>query len=201
MTLLAVLRHGPTAWNRDRKLQGMSDIPLSAEGRAAVADWRVPDEFRAWRWIASPLIRAQETARLIGAPADMKPEPLLREMSFGQREGRTIAELLAEGGPDFQEMADRGLDMLPPGGESPRMVIERLETLCRRVAAEGENTVAVCHKGIIRALLALATGWSMLGRQPYKLDWSSLHCFRLARDGTPTVERLNVALRPPVPRQ
>ncbi|MEO8558264.1 MAG: histidine phosphatase family protein [Rhodospirillales bacterium] len=198
MTLLAMLRHGPTEWNRAKKLQGMSDIPLSAEGREAVAAWRVPEEFKRWRWIASPLVRAQETARLVGAPAEMQPEPLLREMSFGQWEGRTIAELVAEGGADFQAIADRGLDMQPPGGESPRMVIARLMALCQRVAADGIDTVAVCHKGIIRALLAQATGWSMLGRQPYKLDWSALHCFRLAPDGTPTIERLNIALKQPV---
>jgi len=195
MTLLGVIRHGPTEWNRAKKLQGMSDIPLSAEGRAAVATWRLPAEFRHWRWIASPLSRAQETARLLGAPADLRSETLLREMSFGQWEGRTIAELLSEGGSDFQAMADRGLDMQPPDGESPRMVIERLKALCRQVAAERVDTIAVCHKGIIRALLALATGWSMLGRQPHKLDWSSLHCFRLAEDGTPSIERLNIALR------
>ncbi len=195
MTILGVIRHGPTEWNRDKKLQGMSDIPLSAEGRAAVATWRVPEEFAGWRWIASPLGRAQETARLIGAPPDLAPEPLLREMSFGRWEGRSIAELLAEGGPDFQAMADRGLDMQPPGGESPRMVMERLRILCQRLAGEGQDTIAVCHKGIIRALLAWATGWSMLSRQPVKLEWSALHCFRLAADGTPTIDRLNIDLR------
>lgn len=195
MTILGVIRHGPTEWNRDKKLQGMSDIPLSAEGRAAVSTWRVPEEFRGWRWIASPLDRAQETARLIGAPPGLRTEPLLREMSFGAWEGRTIAELLAEGGPDFQAMADRGLDMLPPGGESPRMVMERLRRLCAQLAADGEDTIAVCHKGIIRALLAWATGWSMLGRQPVKLEWSALHCFRLAADGTPTIDQLNIDLR------
>jgi probable phosphoglycerate mutase len=197
MTVLGVIRHGPTDWNRDKRLQGMSDIPLSAEGRTAVAAWRVPAAFMDWRWIASPLGRAQETARLIGAPAGLATEPLLREMSFGAWEGRTIAELLAEGGAEFQAMADRGLDMQPPGGESPRMVMARLQTLCARLAQQGENTVAVCHKGIIRALLAWATGWSMLGRQPVRLDWSSLHCFRLAPDGTPSIDRLNINLRAP----
>ena len=91
-------------------------------------------------------------------------------------------------------MADRGLDMLPPGGESPRMVMERLRELCRAIATDGVDTVAVCHKGVIRALLSLATGWPMLGRQPVRLDWSSLHCFRLAADGTPSIDRLNIAL-------
>lgn len=195
MTLLAVIRHGPTEWNAARKLQGMADIPLSAAGRELVATWTLPPEFRDWRFLSSPLQRAQETARLLGA-VELVCEPLLREMSFGDWEGFTVKELAARGDPaEFQANADRGLDMLPPNGESPRMVIERLKILLARLAREGEPTVAVCHKGIIRALLALATGWPMLGKQPVKLDWSALHCFRLAADGTPTLDRINISLR------
>lgn len=196
MTMLAVLRHGPTEWNAAKKLQGMSDIPLSAEGRALVSTWRLPEEFRGWRCLASPLSRAQETARLLGT-GDIVIEPLLREMSFGRWEGFTIKELAAgEGADEFQALADKGLDMLPPDGESPRMLIERLKILLARLAAEGEPTIAVCHKGVIRALLALATDWPMLGKQPVKLDWSSLHCFRLERNGKPVLDRINVSLRP-----
>lgn len=195
MTMLAVIRHGPTEWNAAKKLQGMSDIPLSAEGRALVSNWKLPEEFRHWRFLVSPLSRAQETAKLLGAEA-LVLEPLLREMSFGQWEGFTIKELAARNDPAaFQAMADKGLDMLPPDGESPRMVIERLKILLKRLAEENEPTIAVCHKGIIRALLSLATDWPMLGRQPVKLDWSSLHCFRLEKDGTPKLDRVNVSLR------
>lgn len=197
MTRLAVIRHGPTEWNAAKKLQGMSDIPLSAEGRALVSTWRLPEEFSRWRVLASPLARAQETARLLGG-RDVIAEPLLREMSFGQWEGFTIKELAQRNDADeFQALADKGLDMLPPGGESPRMVIERLKILLARLAREGEPTLAVCHKGVIRALLALATDWPMLGKQPVKLDWSSLHCFRLAADGAPTLDRINVSLLQP----
>lgn len=195
MTMLAVIRHGPTEWNAAKKLQGMSDIPLSAAGRALVSGWKLPPEFRHWRFLASPLARAQETARLLGAE-EMVLEPLLREMSFGQWEGFTLEELAARNDPAaFQAMADKGLDMLPPDGESPRMVIARLQILLKRLAEENQPTIAVCHKGIIRALLALALDWPMLGKQPVKLDWSSLHCFRLERDGTPRLDRINVSLR------
>jgi probable phosphoglycerate mutase len=76
------------------------------------------------------------------------------------------------------------------------MVIERLKILLKRLAQEGEPTIAVCHKGIIRALLSLATDWPMLGKQPVRLDWSSLHCFELAKDGTPKLERINISLLP-----
>ena len=43
MTLLALIRHGPTEWNENGLVQGRSDIPLSDRGRAKVTQWRLPD--------------------------------------------------------------------------------------------------------------------------------------------------------------
>ena len=48
MTPLAMIRHGPTAWNEEHRLQGRADVPLSAVGVARVETWVVPDEFRAF---------------------------------------------------------------------------------------------------------------------------------------------------------
>ena len=62
MTLVALIRHGPTEWNEERRLQGRADRPLSAAGRARVAGWRVPGEYRDFEWVASPLKRARQTA-------------------------------------------------------------------------------------------------------------------------------------------
>ena len=59
-----------------------------------------------------------------------------------------------------------------------------------------EPVVAVSHKAAIRALLALATGWNMLGRPPHKLDWTCLHFFVAQGGGRVTIERLNVPLTP-----
>jgi probable phosphoglycerate mutase len=64
----------------------------------------------------------------------------------------------------------------------------------RDVASAGGPVVAVSHKAAIRALLALATGWNMLGRPPHKLDWRSVHFFVAHDDGRVTIERLNVSL-------
>jgi probable phosphoglycerate mutase len=54
--------------------------------------------------------------------------------------------------------------------------------------------VAVSHKGVIRAVLALATGWTMEGDAPVRLRWDRLHLFALDTDGTPRVARLNIEL-------
>ena len=66
MTSLVVIRHGPTEWNAEGRIQGRSDVPLSAEGRATVSAWRMPAGIGGpeWAWLSSPLQRARETAAL-----------------------------------------------------------------------------------------------------------------------------------------
>jgi len=66
MMPLAFIRHGPTLWNEQRKLQGQADIPLSEQGIERVKTWVLPDKFRNYQWFASPLKRAQKTASLLG---------------------------------------------------------------------------------------------------------------------------------------
>jgi broad specificity phosphatase PhoE len=190
---IAFLRHGPTAWNDEGRLQGMTDVPLSPRGRALAATWRVP--LQGWRWVCSPLARARETAALIGAPSSLVVEPALREMAYGLWEGQTLADLRAREPQGMRDAETRGLDMAPPGGESPRLVMDRLRPWVAATAMQGENVVAISHKGVIRVVLAMATGWDMKSRQPVKLDWNRLHVFAASGDGTLVVDRLNMPLQ------
>lgn len=194
MTLLALLRHGPTEWSAARRLQGRSDIPLSPAGREAVARWRLPPELAGWQWLTSPLRRATETAELLGV-VQARHEPRLIEMGWGAWEGSTLAELDRIPEAALAERAAAGLEFQPPGGESPRQVQARLMPLLAEIAQAGRPTGAITHKGVIRALFALASGWDMLGKAPVRLDWQSVHLFRLGADGRPAVERLNLSLR------
>jgi probable phosphoglycerate mutase len=192
MTLLALLRHGPTAWTREHRLQGRTDLALDAAGRRAVSGWRLPAEALGLHWLTSPLKRCRETAALLGL--EPKIEPRLIEMDWGGWEGRTLVELRAEFGAEIAAREAQGLDLQPPGGESPRAVRRRLAPLLAEIAAEGTGTGCVTHKGIIRAILALATGWDMLEPEPAKLDWDSMHLFRLGSGGDVRVHRLNCTL-------
>jgi len=189
----AVLRHAPTIWNAGGRLQGLTDIPLSPEGEAAARTWRLPPPADGWQRMCSPLLRARRTAELVQPSAPVTVDSRLREMSFGIWEGKSVAELRAEGGETFAAAERLGLDFHPPGGESPRLTMERLAAWAREIAV-GEPVVAVSHKAAIRALLALATGWDMTGRQPLKLDWQCVHFFSARADGTVTLDRPNVPL-------
>ncbi|HTQ34959.1 MAG TPA: histidine phosphatase family protein [Stellaceae bacterium] len=188
MTVIAFIRHMPTIWNRQGRLQGQRDTALDLE---AIPVWRLPEELADFRCLSSPLVRARETAERLGlAP---RPDPRLIEMSWGEWEGYTLAELRANFA-DIDELEAQGLDFRTPGGESPRYVQARVIPLLAEIAAAGAPTVMVTHKGVIRAVYAMAVGWNMLGKPPHRLDWSSAHLFRVDPAGRPAVERLNIPL-------
>jgi len=196
MTRLVLVRHAATAWNEAHRVQGRADPPLSAEGRAAAARWRLPADMVPGLWVTSPLARARETAALMGA---VRPtvEPRLIEMDWGAWEGARLAELRARHGAAMAGNEARGLDFRPEGGESPREVLARLAPWLAEMAALGDTVAAVTHKGVIRALLARATGWDMRGRAPSRIARGFAQVLRLAADGAPAVERLDLPLDRP----
>ena len=65
------------------------------------------------------------------------------------------------------------------------------------VAAAGQATAAVTHKGVIRAAYALASGWDMLDKPPVKLNDAAVHHFLIDGDRSLLIDRLNVALGVP----
>ncbi|MEZ5823489.1 MAG: histidine phosphatase family protein [Geminicoccaceae bacterium] len=165
---LILIRHGPTAWNRSRRLQGRQDQPLDERGRQTVAGWRLDPSWLQLECRTSPLRRAVETSALLGFPAP-KIEPLLTEMDWGNFEGRTIDDLRNELGETMRAMEALGVDFRPPGGESPRDVLERFETLVRGWLDEPGDRVLITHKGVRRAAIVAATGWNMLAKPPVRV--------------------------------
>ena len=190
-----MIRHGATAWNEAGRIQGRSDPPLSPAGRAAVAAWAPPPEAEGARWLSSPLARARETAAILSGAA-VSVEARLTEADWGAWEGKSLAELRRLLGPDMADNEARGLDFRPPGGESPRDVQQRVAPLLTQLAAQGDTVVAVTHKGVIRAVYALASGWDMRGKPPAKLRDGCAQVFTVAPGGQPAVAALNVPLEP-----
>ena len=186
--ILALLRHGETPWTAEGRIQGRSDVPLSDAGRAALRSLVLPPECGGMRIVSSPLARCVETAALLGAPQAAR-EPRLAEMSWGAWEGRRLADLRRELGAAMEQNEARGWDFRPHGGETPREVLARVRSWIAELA---EPTLAVTHRGVIRAVFAAAAGWDMLGKPPARLDWAALHLFRVGPGGTARIERLNV---------
>lgn len=191
MVKLLVIRHGKTAWNLEGRIQGRIDIPLSDTGRAELAGRRLPEEFAHFQWICSPLSRARETAEILGG-RDVRIEPAIIEMHWGEWEGRTFPELRETYGEEFRYNEARGLYMTPPGGESPADVVARLTPFLKGLT---RDTVAVTHKGVIRALKSMAYGWDMQDDAPVRFDWATGHLFEVAEDGAVTPVRINIAMK------
>jgi broad specificity phosphatase PhoE len=167
---MLLIRHGRTAWNEQGRMQGRADLPLAPEGRAQILRWRLPEAWAGAHWLSSPLRRATETAALL-TDGPVNIEPRLIEMDWGAFEGRTLADLRAEMPAAMAANEAHGLDFRPDGGESPREVRARLESLIADLAAEPHPSDVACvtHKGVIRAALSLATGWDMTSRPPLRL--------------------------------
>ncbi|MEQ8357499.1 MAG: histidine phosphatase family protein [Kiloniellaceae bacterium] len=193
MRRLLLIRHGPTAWNEDGRIQGRSDPPLSPAGRATVAAWTLPAAARQARWLSSPLARARQTAEILHGAA-VPDEVRLIETDWGDWEGKILAELRGNLGTEMADNEARGLDFRPPGGESPRDLQQRILPLLSDLAQDAGTVVAVTHKGVIRAVYALASGWDMRARPSVKLRNGCAQGFTLSPDGRPAVETLNIPL-------
>ncbi len=189
MTPILVIRHAPTDWNRAGLILGRADRTLDASGREMASAWRLPPDWTDAACLASPLRRAIETAELLGLTpiADAR----LVEMHWGEWEGRRIADLRADLGEAMAENEARGLDFRPPGGESPRDVQTRLRSLLQSLL---EPTILVTHKGVLRPLYALASGWTMQDDPPQELRDGCAHSFVLSPGGAIEVEGLNIPL-------
>lgn len=170
MTRLALLRHGHTEWNRAGRIQGRSDIPLDDEARKDLAEYNLPPGWQHAELWASPLSRAVETAEIVAGRSPMTA-PELTEMNWGDWEGKRGVDLLAQPESGFRHIEDWGWDYRAPGGESPRELWERLEPWVR---SRKTDTIAVCHIGIMRVILAKAHNWDFDGEAPFRIKRNRL---------------------------
>ena len=195
--IVALIRHASTTWNEEGRMQGRRDVPLSALGRAQARTWRIPAEFASdASWVSSPLCRTVETAKLLTGRA-VEREGALIEMDWGDWEGCTLAELRATHGDSYARNEARGLDFRPAGGESPREVLARLQPWLARIAASPAPVVALTHLGVLRVMLATATGWDMTGKPPIRLASDAIHRFAVDPGGRVTLTDCNIPLVPP----
>lgn len=157
MTRIALLRHYPTDWNREGRLQGRIDRPLTADSRAVLAKLRLPPPWDGARIVTSGLARTVETARLLAPGAALARDPRLAEISWGVWEGRRAADLSADPESGFAPTGDLGWNDRPPGGESMADAWGRVRPALAELAPGGP-AVLVVHKAIMRVILAVACG-------------------------------------------
>lgn len=190
----ALVRHGPTAWNAEGRIQGQLDMPMSEEGRTKMAALAPPKGFEEVRAFSSPLSRARETAKLLGYPSPTIDVRLL-EHDWGRWQGLTRAEILARDGGDAFERAGRAADFTPAGGERTADLVARVRSFLLDVGRCEEDAIAITHRGVLRSAYALATGWQMLIPMPDALDLSKALVIEV-RSGKIAIAQLNAPLEP-----
>ena len=151
MTKIGLIRHGITAWNKEGRAQGSSDIPLHEEGLAEAE--RLAERLGRESWdviYSSNLLRAKQTAEAIQEKIGSIPlhlDPRIREVGGGMIEGTTEAERLEKWGKDWREM-----DL---GFEPKESIINRGLEFLQEITDKhpGKNVLIVSHGSFIRHLL------------------------------------------------
>jgi broad specificity phosphatase PhoE len=166
---LILVRHGESEGNRDRTFTQSPDVPLTPHGReqARATGERIAAQYQPARIVASPYVRARQTAEIISAvlALSVELEAAFREQSFGVFAGQPYEAVLGDAayhdGPRWQ--------WRPPGGESLTDVYERVAPALDRVTrdAVGQDVIIVSHGGVMLALCAYVTGsWDGLSVTP-----------------------------------
>ncbi|KUM26590.1 phosphoglycerate mutase [Mesorhizobium loti] len=167
--LVYIARHGQTEWNAEGRLQGQADTDMNAlgreqaigNGRRLAGFVRNPADFD---FVASPMRRTRETMELMRVAMGLdrlayRTDPCLVEMSFGDWQGFTFAELEARlpGSTDGRRHAK--WDFQPPGegAESYEMLLDRIKPWFDSLRGP---TVCVTHGGVMRCLFRFVEGMS-----------------------------------------
>ena len=159
---LLLARHGSVANAPVKRYYGSTDLPLDAAGkRQARALAELLRARRPARCFSSPLGRALETAQTVATHLSLNVEtmPELREVDFGQWEGRTFAEIQKSDPENVARWAAFAPDFEFPGGESIHDFLERTARAAELLAAvPGEEVAAFTHGGVIRAVICHVLG-------------------------------------------
>ena len=164
--MIYLVRHGQTAYNRERRLQGQRDIPLAYEGllQAELLALRLKKEGPAFGTLyCSTLSRARVTAEIIGRQTGLEPITIkgVEEIFFGSFQGHTFAEIETLFPEEYAAyLADRA-NSNSHGGENPKQVLSRAREAilalpeAKAVMSGGEaSALIVCHGAVIAYLRA-----------------------------------------------
>lgn len=167
---LLLVRHGETDWSRQGRHTGRTDVELTGPGREQAAEvGRLLVGRSPVRVLASPLVRASDTARLALGAAPPTDDRLL-EWDYGQLEGLTTEQWLADH-PDWVLWRDGC-----PGGESPGQVAARAESLLAELVGELDrgDVLLFAHGHVLRVLAARWLGLAPAAGALFVLDPATL---------------------------
>lgn len=172
-TTLVLIRHGETEWNRQGRIQGHLDSPLTAEGiqQARACAQRLRDEHFD-HVVTSDLPRVRHTAELLldGRDIPTRLDAALRERSYGIGEGLTYAEMDAQHPEFFSRIRTTDPDYAVEGSESRREFHQRITRALRGIAQDhsGKRVLVVTHGGVLGVVYRWLNGLHI--SSPHKVE-------------------------------
>jgi 2,3-bisphosphoglycerate-dependent phosphoglycerate mutase len=189
MTRILLIRHGETAWNAVRRLQGHTDIPLNEAGeRQARALARALASEPLDAIVSSDLGRAMQTAQAVAAHHPHLPlhtDAGLRERGYGAFEGLLYTEIAERYPLEFAEWQARDVDAVMPAGarvaESFRQFYQRSQDGIARWAARypQQSIVIVAHGGVLECAYRAARGLTLDGPRDFTIRNATVNRFRM----------------------
>lgn len=191
---LHLIRHGETAWSISGQYTGITDIPLTENGRnEAKYLGAYLREIPFCQVFTSPLKRARQTCALVALSPVAEIEPDLAEWDYGDHEGQFPEDILREqpGWTIFKDGA--------PNGESPDQLAARVDRLIARLRSLSGNIALFTHGHFGRVLAARWIGLSVAQSRPFLLSTAShgILSFEHGQCDAPAIEQWN-AVPPPV---
>ena len=187
-TNFGLLRHAQTRWNREKRIQGQSDSPITASGKSEVKAWASLLKTLTWnRILASDTGRSLKTAEIINTQLNLEitADKRLREQNWGTWTAKTWNQVKAEASQLIGDYENEGWNFCPPGGESRKEVLKRgVEALTFAANKWPDETIlVVTHEGIIRCLLYHLHGLQFLPGEPALIKPRHLHWLKFDREG------------------
>jgi len=181
LTRIGLMRHARTVWNREKRMQGQYDTPLTPRGKRQIRQWG--QKLGRYRWdriVASDIGRSRRTAERLSAflKVPLCIEPGLREQDWGEWTGKTLRQIRREA-PEFLAAREKaGWGFCPPGGENRYSVWRRSRLVLLQSAKRwpGATLLLVTHESVIKSIVYrcckrrfVPTEPALL--RPYHLHW------------------------------
>ena len=183
-----VVRHGETEWTLSGQHTGVTDIPLTENGRKTAELFQPVLARESFALVlTSPLQRARETCELSGLGDNADIDADLVEWNYGEYEGLTPKQI-HEQAPGWMIFADGA-----PGGETPEQVGARVDRVIARARAAEGHVALFAHGHFLRVCAARWLGLPATAGRNFLLDTGTLSILSYYR-GFPAIQRWNAQL-------
>ncbi len=165
--ILYVVRHGETIWNKEKRIQGITDIPLSKKGEEDAFELqKLVSNLNIDVVISSPLTRAIKTAKiLVDSKYPINTDDRIKERSWGLNEGAKVDEV--DTIDCWDVILNTSLNNIEPIQDFMYRVSDFLEDI--KVRYKDKNVLVVTHSAVIRVI------HYMLGNIPEDGDLSKIN--------------------------